>query len=68
MIRHHSQAITMSHMVRNQASSPHVKDLAARIEAGQGPEIQQMSELLTVWGALSQPAPALRGMVSCPGW
>jgi uncharacterized protein (DUF305 family) len=55
MIPHHTQAITMSQMARNQATSPQVKALAARIEAEQGPEIQQMRDLLTAWGA---PAPA----------
>ncbi|MGH3684513.1 MAG: DUF305 domain-containing protein [Pseudonocardiaceae bacterium] len=54
MIHHHSHAITMSQMARNQATSPQVKDLAARIETAQGPEIQQMSGLLTAWGT---PAP-----------
>jgi uncharacterized protein (DUF305 family) len=50
MIPHHAQAITMAQMARNQATSPQVKDLAARIEAAQGPEIQQMRDLLTAWG------------------
>jgi uncharacterized protein (DUF305 family) len=58
MIPHHAQAITMSQMARNRAASPQVKDLAARIEAEQGPEIQQMRGLLTAWGT---PAPATPG-------
>jgi len=58
MIPHHAQAITMSQMARNRAASPKVKDLADRIEAEQGPEIQQMRSLLTAWGA---PAPATPG-------
>jgi uncharacterized protein (DUF305 family) len=55
MIPHHSHAITMSQTARNQATSPQVKDLAARIETEQSPQNQQMSELLTTWGV---PAPA----------
>jgi uncharacterized protein (DUF305 family) len=58
MIPHHAQAITMSQMARTQASSSQVKDLAARIESEQGAQTQQMSELLTAWGA---PTPATTG-------
>jgi uncharacterized protein (DUF305 family) len=60
MIAHHTQAITMSQMARNQASSSQVKDLAGRIEAEQSPQIQQMSALLTEWG-IPAPAPATTG-------
>lgn len=55
MIPHHAQAIAMAQMAATKAASPQVKDLAARIQAEQGPEIQQMSGLLTSWGA---PVPA----------
>jgi uncharacterized protein (DUF305 family) len=41
-----------------------VKDLAARIEAAQGPEIQQMRDLLTAWG---NPAPASPGAMGPMG-
>jgi uncharacterized protein (DUF305 family) len=58
MIPHHGHAITMSQMARNQATSPQVKDLAARIETAQSPEIQQMRGLLTAWGT---PAPTTSG-------
>lgn len=58
MIHHYSQAITTSQIARNQANSPHVKDLAARIEAEQRLQIQQMSTLLTAWDT---PAPATLG-------
>jgi uncharacterized protein (DUF305 family) len=57
MIPHHAQAIEMSEMARNRATTPQVKDLAARIEAAQGPEIQQMRSLLTTWGAPTPPTP-----------
>jgi uncharacterized protein (DUF305 family) len=56
MIHHYSQAIVMSRMARNRATSPQVKDLAARIEAEQDPEIQQMRDLLTAWKAPAGPA------------
>jgi uncharacterized protein (DUF305 family) len=58
MIPHHAQAIMMSQMARNRATTPQVKDLAVRIEAAQQPEIDQMRGLLTAWGA---PAPAAPG-------
>jgi uncharacterized protein (DUF305 family) len=58
MVLHHTQAITMSQIARNQASAAQVKDLAARIEAEQSPQIQQMNSLLTEWGI---PAPATTG-------
>ena len=64
MIPHHDQAIMMSRMARNRAAAPKVKDLAARIEAEQGPEIQQMRSLLTAWGA---PAPATPGGMGAMG-
>jgi uncharacterized protein (DUF305 family) len=58
MVLHHTQAITMSQIARNQASAAQVKDLAARIEAEQSPQVQQMNSLLTEWGI---PAPATTG-------
>lgn len=61
MVLHHTQAITMSQIARNQASVAQVKDLAARIEAEQSPQIQQMNSLLTEWGI---PAPATTGGTS----
>ena len=47
MILHHARTISMSQLAHNQATSPQVKDLAARIEAEQSPQTQQMSTLLT---------------------
>lgn len=61
MIHHHARGITMSQLARNQATSPQVKDLATRIEAQQGPEIQQMRDLLTAWGAPAPVTPGGRG-------
>jgi uncharacterized protein (DUF305 family) len=67
MIPHHARAITMSQMARNRAASPKVKDLAARIEAEQGPEIQQMRSLLTAWGAPAPATPGGMGQGQMPG-
>lgn len=51
MIPHHTQAIAMSNMAAQRAGSPQVKDLAARIQAAQQPEIDQMSGWLRAWNA-----------------
>ncbi len=51
MIPHHAQAIAMSNMATLRAVSPQVKGLAARIEAAQQPEIDQMSGFLRAWNA-----------------
>jgi uncharacterized protein (DUF305 family) len=51
MIPHHESAITMAQMAQDQAADPRVKDLAARIEAAQAPEIETMSDRLADWGA-----------------
>ncbi len=51
MIPHHAQAIAMARMAPIKAASPRVKDLAARIQAEQGPQIARMSGLLRSWGA-----------------
>ncbi|HEV7788760.1 MAG TPA: DUF305 domain-containing protein [Pseudonocardia sp.] len=51
MIPHHAQAVSMSKLAAQQASSPRVKELAARIEATQQPEIDQMSGWLRAWDA-----------------
>jgi uncharacterized protein (DUF305 family) len=67
MIPHHAQALTMSQMARTQASSSQVKDLAARIESEQGAQIQQMSELLTAWGAPTPSTTGVTGHGQTPG-
>lgn len=51
MIPHHQQAVQMSDMALTRASSANVKDLARRIKAAQGPEIEQMKGWLSGWGA-----------------
>jgi uncharacterized protein (DUF305 family) len=49
MIPHHQQAIEMSELAESRASSQEVKDLAADIEAAQGPEIDTMTGWLEEW-------------------
>ncbi|MFE1836597.1 DUF305 domain-containing protein [Streptomyces sviceus] len=50
MIPHHQQAVEMAGLAADRASSLEVKDLAARIEKAQGPEIETMSGWLRTWG------------------
>ncbi len=50
MIPHHEQAIEMSDLALERSDNPDVADLAERIKAAQGPEIDQMQGLLTEWG------------------
>ena len=68
MIPHHTQAIAMSSQAARRAASPEVKDLAARIEQAQGPEIEQMNQMLDAWGAprLQPGSTAMPGMPGMP--
>ncbi|MEU1510896.1 DUF305 domain-containing protein [Streptomyces sp. NPDC005811] len=50
MIPHHRQALEMAGLAADRASSAQVKDLAARIEKAQDPEIEKMSGWLKAWG------------------
>lgn len=50
MIPHHAQAIVMSKMASKRATDPDLRQLAADIQAAQGPEIEQMSGWLEAWG------------------
>jgi uncharacterized protein (DUF305 family) len=52
MIVHHQGAIEMANMATTQAQSQQVKDLAKRISAAQGPEIDQMTDWLNTWGEM----------------
>lgn len=61
MIPHHRGAIEMAQLAPTRASSQQVKDLAAKIEAAQAPEIEQMTAWLQAWG-VSESAPASDGM------
>jgi uncharacterized protein (DUF305 family) len=51
MVVHHEQAIEMAQLADGRAESQDVLDLAARIEAAQQPEIEQMQSWLEAWGA-----------------
>lgn len=51
MIPHHAQAIAMSTMAAQQASSARVKDFAAGVKDAQQPEIDQMGGWLRDWKA-----------------
>lgn len=60
MVVHHAQAIDMAQLAETRNPSPQVQDLAARIKAAQGPEIQQLSGWLTSWNqAVPNPADAM---------
>ena len=50
MIPHHEQAVEMATMAQERASSPEVKQLAEKIAAAQGPEIDTMTGWLEDWG------------------
>ena len=50
MIPHHEQAVEMATMAQERAASPEVKQLAEKIEAAQGPEIDTMTGWLEDWG------------------
>ncbi len=50
MIPHHEQAVEMATMAQERASSTEVKQLADKIEAAQGPEIDTMTGWLEDWG------------------
>ncbi|MFD5103468.1 DUF305 domain-containing protein [Streptomyces albidochromogenes] len=50
MIPHHRQAVAMAGLAATRARSTEVRQLAARIEKAQGPEIRTLSGWLTAWG------------------
>jgi len=53
MVPHHQQAVEMAKLAASRGSSAKVKDLAARIQNAQDPEIQQLTGWLAQWGATS---------------
>lgn len=61
MIPHHQQAVVMAKMARTHASSSRVKQLAADIQAAQGPEIKTMTGWLKDWGG-KVPSGSMGGM------
>jgi len=54
MVTHHEGAIEMAALAETKGSSSEVRNLAGRIRAAQGPEIEQMRGWLKDWG---EPAP-----------
>ncbi|MGY1643692.1 DUF305 domain-containing protein [Geodermatophilus sp. SYSU D00703] len=62
MIPHHQSAITMAQVAEDRAADPRVKDLAARIETPQAPEVETMSGWLADWGAAASSSPSDDGM------
>lgn len=49
MIPHHKQAVEMAQMARTNAEASQVKNLAAEIDAAQGPELETMQGWLKSW-------------------
>ncbi|MEU4089016.1 DUF305 domain-containing protein [Streptomyces aureus] len=66
MIPHHRQAVAMAGLAATRAKSQQVKDLAAKIERAQDPEINTMSGWLKAWDA-KVPDADMTGMESMPG-
>ncbi|MFC9128459.1 DUF305 domain-containing protein [Streptomyces sp. NPDC057099] len=58
MIPHHRQALEMARLAEGRAASGAVKDLAARVEKAQDPEIRTMTGWLEQWG---EDAPGAEG-------
>ncbi|HEY2725258.1 MAG TPA: DUF305 domain-containing protein [Pseudonocardiaceae bacterium] len=54
---HHGQAVEMARLALGQAQSPQVRELAARIEAAQGPELATMQSWEPRCGAARPPHP-----------
>ena len=51
MIPHHQQAVQMSEvMLAKDDLDPHVEELANKVVAAQGPEIDQLKNMLETWG------------------
>jgi uncharacterized protein (DUF305 family) len=68
MIPHHQQAIEMSDIVlAKRGIDPRVVDLANRIKAAQGPEIELMRGWLRQWGAPDMPGMGGHDMGDMPG-
>ena len=66
MIPHHAQAIEMAKLAPTRAASAQVKELAAKIEGAQGPEITTMTGWLKDWGK-KVPDTSMNGMDGMEG-
>ena len=62
MYPHHAQALDMARMVDGRTDNAELLSLAAQIEAAQGPEMAQMTELLTKWGRPDPSSSSMEGM------
>ncbi|MEI5524263.1 DUF305 domain-containing protein [Streptomyces brasiliscabiei] len=62
MIPHHRQALEMAGLAADRASSAAVKDLAARVEKAQDPEIETMTGWLKTWGEEVPSGTSMPGM------
>lgn len=62
MVPHHEQAVEMSDMALEKAENPKVKELATKIKAAQGPEIDQMKGWLSDWGESADDMGDMGGM------
>lgn len=70
MLPHHQQAIQLSALAGQNASSTQVKELAVRIQKGQQPEIDQIKTWLTSTGGQhpgSAPQDSAEGHANMPG-
>jgi uncharacterized protein (DUF305 family) len=65
MVPHHAQAVEMARLAPARAARPEVRQLAARIEAAQDPEIRLMTSWLDRWGERVDHGG--RGHARCPG-
>ncbi|WP_432562092.1 DUF305 domain-containing protein [Kineococcus sp. SYSU DK003] len=59
---HHQGAIEMADTATTKASSQEVEELAAKIEAAQQPEIEQMTSWLNAWGEPTAADSSMEGM------
>ncbi len=64
MVPHHRGAIDMAELAATRADDPRLKELAARIEKAQGPEIDEMTSWLEAW---DEEVPSGRGMGGMSG-
>ncbi|GGS95074.1 lipoprotein [Planobispora rosea] len=55
MIPHHEQAVEMARLAETRAADAEIKELAAKIQAAQDPEIATMTGWLTTWGKAAAP-------------
>lgn len=64
MIKHHQKAPAMARLADDSAGSPHVRRLAAEIEATERAEIDKMKRWLSAWGD-SRTRRGGKGSLSC---